>query len=59
MSSAYHPETDGATERSNQTVEVMLRSYVSDQQECWEKYLCLVEFAFNSAQNASTKVTPF
>lgn len=59
MSTAYHPETDGATERSNQTVEVMLRAYVSDQQECWEKYLHLVEFAFNSAENASTKVTPF
>ena len=36
FSTAYHPETDGQTEHTNQTLEDMLRMYVMDQQNCWE-----------------------
>ena len=42
LSTAYHPETDGQTERVNQVLEDMLRMYVMDQQSRWEKYLPLV-----------------
>lgn len=59
LSTAYHPETDGATERSNQTVETMLWAYVSNQPEQWGRFLHLVEFAFNNSTNAATKVSPF
>lgn len=59
MSSAFHPQTDSITERSNQTLEDMLRLYVSSQQVKWECYLHLVEFAFNNARNASMGVSPF
>jgi transposase InsO family protein len=39
LSTAYHPETDGQTERVNQVMEDMLRMYVMDNQTQWEKYL--------------------
>jgi hypothetical protein len=45
LSTTYHPETDGQTERVNQVMEDMLRMYVMDNQTHWEKYLPLVEFA--------------
>ena len=51
LSSAYHPETDGQTERVNQVVEDMLRSYCNQQPNLWIKYLPLVEFAFNSSHH--------
>lgn len=59
MSMAFHPQTDGATKRTNQTVEDLLRAHCSVHQRDWEKYLPMVEFAFNNAQNASTGETPF
>ena len=49
LSSAYHPETDGQTERVNQVMEDMLRSYCSQQPQLWIKFLPLVEFAYNSS----------
>lgn len=58
-STAYHPQTDGLTERTNQTLEAYLRAYVSYQQDNWVDYLPLAEFAFNNSVNASTKQTPF
>lgn len=58
-STAYHPQTDGQTERTNQTIETTLRAYVSYQQEDWVDYLPLAEFAFNNLRNASTNVSPF
>lgn len=59
MSTAYHPETDGATERANQTIEAMLRAFVSNHQEQWADYVFVIEFACNNAVNASTGVSPF
>ncbi|GBE80968.1 Transposon Tf2-12 polyprotein [Sparassis crispa] len=56
---AYHPRTDGLTERMNQTLEMYLRAYSSYQQDDWVDYLPLAEFAFNNHVNSSTNQTPF
>lgn len=58
-STAYHPQTDGLTERTNQTLEVYLRAYTSYQQDDWVDYLPLAEFAFDNSTNTSTKQTPY
>lgn len=59
MSTAGHPQTDGASERANRTVEQMLRCYVDGRQENWVRMLPMVEFAYNSAINEVTGVSPF
>ena len=59
MSTANYAPTDGQTERANRTVLDMLRSFVSPHQNDWDDLLPLVEFAYNSAVNASTGYTPF
>jgi hypothetical protein len=59
MSTAYHPQTDGQTERLNRTLEEMLRSYVSYDMRDWDVLLPAVEFAYNSSVQASTRHTPF
>ena len=59
MSTAFHPQTDGETERVNRVLEDMLRMYVNEKQTIWIDYLPLVEFAYNSAWHASIKLTPF
>jgi hypothetical protein len=59
FSIAYHPETDGQTERTNQTLEDMLRMYVMDQQKRWEEFLPLVEFAYNNSYQSTIKMAPF
>jgi RNase H-like domain found in reverse transcriptase/Reverse transcriptase (RNA-dependent DNA polymerase)/Integrase zinc binding domain/Chromo (CHRromatin Organisation MOdifier) domain/Retroviral aspartyl protease len=59
MSTAFHPQTDGQTERMNRLVEETLRHYVNPTQTDWDEHLPLVEFAINDAKNASTGTTPF
>ena len=59
LSLAYHPETDGQTERVNQVIEDMLRSYCNQQPQLWLKYLPLVEFAYNSSFHRSLEMSPF
>ena len=59
FSSAYHPQTDGQTERTNRTLEEMLRNYVGALQDDWDDYLPLVQFAYNDSQSESTGHTPF
>eukprot|EP00253_Pinus_taeda_P016848 PITA_16848 len=59
FSTAYHPQTDGQTERVNQVVEDMLRAYVMQQPTLWEEYLHLVEFAYNNGYHTSTQMSPF
>ncbi|GJW90915.1 putative reverse transcriptase domain-containing protein [Tanacetum coccineum] len=59
MSTAYHPETDGQSERTIQTLEDMLRACVIDFGKGWEKHLPLVEFSYNNSYHASIKATPF
>lgn len=59
MSSAYHPETDGSTERANRTVTTMLRLCVNEKQTNWVSCLPAIEFAINSARSESTGFAPF
>jgi hypothetical protein len=59
MSSAYHPETDGSTERANRTVVQMLRACIAPNQRNWVPRLPAIEFAINIASSESTKHSPF
>ncbi|GJU22424.1 putative reverse transcriptase domain-containing protein [Tanacetum coccineum] len=59
ISTAYHPETDGQSERTIQTLEDMLRACVIDFGKGWEKHLPLVEFSYNNSYHASIKAAPF
>ena len=59
LSTAFHPETDGQTERLNQTLEQYLRCFVTYQQDDWVNFLPLAEFSYNNSQLASTGFTPF
>lgn len=59
LSTAYHPQTDGQTERINQELETYLRIYVSMYQDDWVKWLKQAEFAINNRVNESTQESPF
>jgi len=59
FSTAFHPETDGQTERTNRTLEEVLRHYTSPYQDDWDEHLYLAEFAINSAHNFTTGQSPF
>jgi hypothetical protein len=59
FSIAYHPQTDGRTERVNRIIEDMLRMYVMYNPSKWEDYLNLVEFAYNNGYQASLRMIPF
>ncbi|KAB5587545.1 Retrotransposable element Tf2 [Ceratobasidium theobromae] len=59
FSTAYHPQTDGQTERLNQVVEIYLRHYTSHRQHDWAALLPMAEFAYNNGTQASTGKTPF
>ncbi|GJS46354.1 putative reverse transcriptase domain-containing protein [Tanacetum coccineum] len=59
MSTTYHLETDGQSERTIQTLEDMLRACVIDFGKGWDKYLPLVEFSYNNINHASIKAAPF
>ncbi|MBW0586472.1 hypothetical protein O181_126187, partial [Austropuccinia psidii MF-1] len=59
LSTAYHPETDGQTERVNQILEQYLWMYVSYHQDDWNTWLPLAEFAYNNSDHSSTKQSPF
>ena len=59
MSTAYHPQTDGQTERANRTLEEMLRAYVSYRQDDWDQHLTAAEIAYNNSKQASTGFSPF
>lgn len=56
---AYHPETDGQTERVNQVVKTYLRLYINYDQDDWADYLPLAEFAYNNATHLLTTKSPF
>lgn len=59
LTTAYHPQANGQTERTNQTLETYLRSFISYQQDDWVTLLPLAEFAFNNATSDSTQKSPF
>ena len=59
MSSAFHPQTDSATERANRTITQMIRQCVRPDQKDWVTKLPAVEFAINSARSSTTGFSPF
>jgi len=59
FTSSYHPEGNGQTERSNQTLEQYLHVYCNYQQDNWADLLPLAEFTYNNAPSATTRVSPF
>jgi transposase InsO family protein len=59
LSTAYHPQTDGQTERMNQTLEHYLRCFVDHEQLTWPKLLPTAQYACNNAINATTGVSPY
>ncbi|MBW0491598.1 hypothetical protein O181_031313 [Austropuccinia psidii MF-1] len=59
LSAAFHPETDGQTERINQILEQCLWIYVIYHQDNWHTWLPLAEFASNNAEHSSKKQSPF
>lgn len=59
LSTAYHPETDGATERMNQTVETYLRTFTNGSQDNWADLIPMAELAINNRDAHSTGVSPF
>ncbi|GJY54147.1 putative reverse transcriptase domain-containing protein [Tanacetum coccineum] len=59
MSTAYHPQTDGQSEHTIQTLEDMLRAYVLDFGGSWDVHLPLVEFSYNNSYHSSVRCAPF
>lgn len=59
LSTAYHPQTDGQTERVNQNLEQYLRLYCDQRQTNWVELLPFAEFAYNNTEHSSTGVSPF
>ena len=59
MSTAFHLQTDGATEWANRSIAQILRTIVSNDQKDWSNKCPMVEFAINSRVNAPTGYTPF
>ncbi len=59
LSTAFHPQTDGQTERQNSMMEAYLRAFVNWEQDNWARLLPMAEFAYYNAKNTSTGHTPF
>jgi hypothetical protein len=59
LSTVYHPQTDGQTERVNQELEQYLWIFISECQDDWDDYLLLCEFSYNNHIHSSTQQTPF
>jgi len=59
LSSAYHPQTDGQTERTIQSLEDLLRACVLEQGGSWDEFLPLIEFTYNNSFHSSICMTPY
>ncbi|CAA7058127.1 unnamed protein product [Microthlaspi erraticum] len=59
MSTAFHPETDGQTERTIRTLEDMLRLCILDWAGMWEEYLPFIEFSYNNSYHSSIGMSPY
>ncbi|GKB56884.1 putative reverse transcriptase domain-containing protein [Tanacetum coccineum] len=59
MSTAYHPQTDGQSEHTIQTLEDMLRECALDFRGSWDVHLSLVEFSYNNSYHSSVRCAPF
>jgi len=59
MSTAFHPQTDGQTERLNQTIESYLRAFVGKEQDDCVRLLPMAEFAYNNSVTTGNGISPF
>ena len=59
MTMAFHPQSDGQTQRINQILEEYLRHYCLWKQDDWDKLLPLAEYVYNSTISETTKMSPF
>jgi hypothetical protein len=59
LSTAHHPQTDGQTERTNQSIEKYLRTFCANDPDNWAKVLPEAEFAYNNSKHATIGVSPF
>ena len=59
LSKAFHPQTDGQTERINQELEQYLQFFIEHRQKNWPEWLAAAEFAVNNKVHTATKVSPF
>jgi len=59
MSTAFHPQTDGQTERLNQTIKAYLRAFVGKEQDDWVRLLPMAEFAYNNSTTTGNGMSPF
>ena len=59
MNIAFHPQTDGQSERTIHILEDMLQACVLDLKGSWEEHLSLVDFAYNNSYQASIRMTPY
>jgi hypothetical protein len=59
FSSAYHPQTDGQTERTNQILEDMLRACALKYWKSWDKSLPYAEFSYNNSYHVSIEMAPY
>nr|GEU66162.1 putative reverse transcriptase domain-containing protein [Tanacetum cinerariifolium] len=59
MSTTYHPQTDGKSKRTIQTLKDMLRAYMIDFRRKWDRHLPLVEFSYNNSYHTSIKAAPY
>jgi hypothetical protein len=59
LSTAFHPQTDGATERQNQTMKIFLRYYYNYNQDNWARLLAAGQFKINNNINRTTGMAPF
>ena len=59
ISTAYHPQTDGQSERTNQTLETFLRIFCNEQQNDWAKWIPLAQYAINTRPSHTTKIPPY
>lgn len=59
LSTAYHPQTDGQTERVNQCLEMYLRCFANQQPAKWSQWLTMAEFWYNTCYHTATGMSPF
>jgi transposase InsO family protein len=59
MTTSFHPETDGQTERVNQTLKTYLRTFINYDQDDWYSLLPLAKFTYNNSETQATQRTPF
>jgi len=59
MSTGYHPQTDGQTERTNQVLKDYIRNFVNNDQDDWYQMLPLAENTYNNSKTSADKLTHF